>query len=383
MKTCTGAHTARCTRMALVAMLASSGGLCSAAAPITLTGTIGKAAVVLEVEHSGTSAEGRYFYRQHHADIPLHGAVNSGGALVLDEGATNTTGATATILLAQQDGASWRGTWTDSKSGKTLPVTLSALAVEPQALATTGQNSETAISAYDRERLRNLPLQRDVLETVSGRPLQWWIEPVSETRVFRVIGGYPASTLARINAWLAQEQDAAITQYFDCQANHVRSYGPLERSDFSFHATPHLLSSTVISVTFETIGECGGKAVNDHVASHNIDLRTMQELALTEVVWGTGRRTDRTSADFPSWLAATLTKLYPAEMADLRERCQFDDVEVWGEPHWSIRQKGLSLEPAFDGHKQAPCGGTWLLPWHSIARHPGPRTAEVRNDSLR
>ena len=340
---------------------------CWAQAPLTLQGRIGTAPVVLEV---GTGS-GRYFYRKHHFDIPLNGHVQSDGVLVLQEGITRTTDASATMRLRQEGDGAWRGTWTDSHARKSLSVELFNLTQVAAASVLPAGAEVPGLSVYERERLRDLPLHPDHLDTVAGRKLQWWLEPVTGVRVFRLNSGYPEAALARLNGWFLQEQNKAVAQFFQCNLNHLLQYGPSQRSDFGFELTPRLLSDKLLSVSISSVGECGNSQVQVTNSALNVYIPIMRELDLTDLIWGDGGKATEDLSARSSWLAVTMSKIYPLKMADLKERCSVDDDEIWNAPYWFITPEGLSLEPHFQGNKQAPCGGEWLLPWAFVNQHPG------------
>lgn len=342
---------------------------CWAQAPLTLQGRIGTAPVVLEV---GTGYPGgRYFYRQHHFDIPIDADVQSEGVLVLHEGITRKTNASATMRLRKEGDGAWRGTWTDSQGRKSLRVELFNLAADATASALPTGAEVPGLSVYERERLRDLPLHPDNLDTVAGRKLQWWLEPVTGVRVFRLNSGYPAAALARLNGRFLQEQNKAIAQFFECNLHHLLQYGLSQRSDFEFKVTPRLLSDKLLSVSISMVGECGNSQVQVTNSALNVYIPTMRELDLTDLIWGDGGKSNEDLSARSFWLAVTMSKMYPLKMADLNERCSVDDDDIWNAPNWFITPDGLSLEPHFQGNKQAPCGGEWLLPWALVNQHPG------------
>jgi hypothetical protein len=77
-----------------------------------------------------------------------------------------------------------------------------------------GAESGTPAFCYDYVRLVDLPLKAGKRERVQGHTLQWWDEPVSKIRLFRVVDGYPAPSLQRHQSAAGRASVAGSGQLF-------------------------------------------------------------------------------------------------------------------------------------------------------------------------
>ena len=343
---------------------------------LTLTGKIGASPVVMELALDKGNVQGRYFYRKHHLDLALEGQVRDDGSLALTEGIAGSETAKAKLLLRPGPHGEWHGSWKDSQRPTALPVQLSPLTILPAKSAKSGEVTIPGLSVYERERLRGLPLRRDSADTTettdaaAHRQLQWWVEPVSGVRAFRFETDYDAAILGALNTRLSQEQTNAIVAFFACQLNYSRRYGDGQAGDFSFRAEPRLISATLVSMRFSTTSTCDSGGVSIRGSSMNVQIPGLQELQLSQVIWGQDDKPPAGERALPSWLANTMRNLHATEMADLKERCEFKDEDIWHHPAWSLTTAGVILEPTFSPGKQGPCGGDWLLPWNMVKLKP-------------
>lgn len=131
---------------ALRPFLIAAGTLLASAAcadPVTYSGTLGKAKIVVEFTadpaERGSTPSARYFYVKHGIDIPLHGKPRKDGALQFDEetacGADRCADRQLPAMAATwrlnvvDSGKSLEGTW---EGGKTHRLKLSRIASRPQ-----------------------------------------------------------------------------------------------------------------------------------------------------------------------------------------------------------------------------------------------------------
>ena len=84
----------------------------AAAEPLYLSGTVGKAPVLMTVERKGAEISGWYLYLKHGKQIRLEGKVGANGALTLREYSPGRSVVTAHFTGTVRGGA-WSGTWKD------------------------------------------------------------------------------------------------------------------------------------------------------------------------------------------------------------------------------------------------------------------------------
>jgi hypothetical protein len=89
------------------------------AEPIRLTGTVGKAPVFLELDHTGDTVSGWYFHLKQGKQIRLEGKLDRHGFFQLDEYVAATNSRTGSFKGRIRDGA-WSGTWSDPAAKRTL-----------------------------------------------------------------------------------------------------------------------------------------------------------------------------------------------------------------------------------------------------------------------
>ena len=97
--------------------------LCGAAAaqPILLTGTIGKAPVFLDLDRTGDTVSGWYFYLKVGKQIRLDGKLDPKGFFQIEEYTASTNSRTGSFKGRIKDGH-WAGTWNDAAGRKPLAV---------------------------------------------------------------------------------------------------------------------------------------------------------------------------------------------------------------------------------------------------------------------
>ncbi|MDC6379755.1 hypothetical protein BW687_006115 [Pseudomonas graminis] len=138
-----------------------------------LTGTLGKAPIVVELDlTSAEDVSGRYFYEKYHKDLPLSGT-SKGNDLTLTEGLSyNDEAKLPKLVLHKNPDASWTGDW--CSKGKSYKVQLAEQAINaPDASAEPGWQDIYKQSAYDYLRLTHLTLKADKEATFMGHALQW------------------------------------------------------------------------------------------------------------------------------------------------------------------------------------------------------------------
>lgn len=358
--------------------------LMAQAAPLLLQGHIGNAAVVMELNiGQDGEVDGRYFYRKYHQDLALSGKRMADGSLQLGENLQYDEQRND-LTLQPQDGG-WRGQWHGPKASKSLPVTLTPY--EPGQWPASTDAALKPIrqrSGYDYTRLAGLSFKAGKRERIQGHTLQWWDEPVSKIHLFRVLDGYPDSSLQRLNQLLAERQWQEVASYFDCQLGGTHSAG----ADFEQTVTPHLLSSKLFSVSIFTSYYCGGAHPDFSDNPLTIDMANGQTLQLEDLLWlGKGkpqlaRKAGGERADYQyeekvlaPWLASTMARLHPADTKPGNEDdCAYRDPQVWQFVSWYATPRGLYLGPSFARVARACEYPEWsVLPWSLVKQHPGAR----------
>lgn len=345
------------------------------------TGTLGKMPIVLEV--NADSGDGRYFYQKYRKDLVLS-LTKEGEMLVLEEGGESQPHATMR-LQPTPDG--WSGEWTSAK-GKVLKMALQQAKLAPAPADTLPYLVELHDKwPYEYLRLLGLKLKQGQTENFMGYTLQWWSESQSEVQLFKVVSGYPAEVLQRINQRLMARLWQGVGDTFGCTVDGAPG-------SYSQTSQPVWMSASVMSVFTATDFYCGGLHPNQDNESLNFDTKTGNVLTLDDVLWvGQGKPEhfeegfDYSSPAFKAhyayrtkelapWLVAQLLQINPGEMTakpEVEENdCVYNDDELWRDPLWFFTEKGIKLEPSFV-HAAAVCRdiGWSVLPYNLVKQHPG------------
>jgi len=311
--------------------------------------------MTLEVEEGG-SASGSYFLRKDHKNIALMGWFNNAGPLNLCT-LWSANKACDDIKLNLGANGQWQGSWTDSK-GAAQVVRLEPLDVQSFVRPSLELPPPGADDVYDWALVADLSLQKDKEEKIQGRRLQWWLEPLSGVRLFRVEDGYPPATLELLNKLLAARHWEAITAVLNCGAINK----PGERYAASITATPRLLGNSLFSVDIFERSECGDSHANVGNQPINVDVASGQVLSLATLL---GLDKDKQEpADQGKWLVKTLTQLYPKQMAG--DQAFFSNDTLWESAFWYATPKGIQVGPSYPENSTGPIPPWAMLPWSLV-----------------
>lgn len=357
-------------------------------APQVYAGTVGTARVVAELEGSGDSVSGRYFYRKYRLDIGLIGTW-TGDRLILESRSSGDR------LALRRDRSGLAGSLT-TRGARKVPVRLAPL--DTQAASVDGALSGiTGLSLYERQQLADLTLVPGAIRLDGSRSVRDWREPISGITLFRIEKGYPAPALEKINAALERQQWERVSQWFACEGFDGKS-----GMDISESKAPYL-SDDFVSYAWFASWSCAGTAHPDFgTQGYTFDARTGRELQLEDLLYfgqppapqaGTSAFYAYRSDVFAPRFVALLRQLYPAEMqlADgeaSEDQCDYADTSVWDFPSWYLTSQGLYLG-AYFARAQRPCDEPdWsVIPWQhltrrnterSLANLPAPRPDALR-----
>ncbi|GAB3252184.1 DUF3298 domain-containing protein [Chitinimonas naiadis] len=354
---------------------------------LELSGQVGKAQIVMEltVQQDG-AVDGRYFYRQHHVDIPLAGQRREDGSILLCEGELNDAalgehGCDGFEIKPAGQGQ-WQGNWHGPKLAKPLPVQLLPLDISlldgkrPAPVRTASGSS----GRYELARRADMSFKRGRTERIQGHALQWWDEPVSGVSLFRVLDGYPADALTRINQVLTERHWQEVGAALSCLVRQG------QRGDYEVQAKPRLLSPKLFSASVMVSYDCGGAHPDFGDAPINLDVESGRSLLLEDLLWlGRGKpylarnaNGDRSNFDYEDnllapWISKTMAQRYPRQVKPQRgDECDYRDKAVWRFPSWYLTPKGLYLGPSFPRALRACEYPDWaVLPWSVLRQHPG------------
>ncbi len=147
-------------------------------------GSVGTARVVMTLSEDKVEVSGQYFYLTKRLDIDLSGTVR-GQTLDLESRVTGDK------VHLTRSGATLSGTLTTAKARR-LPVSLRP-AGAPDALPA---DLPPKLSVYERWHLTGLRLTPQQAETINGKTIRWYREPMSGMRLFRIESGYAAPAMA-------------------------------------------------------------------------------------------------------------------------------------------------------------------------------------------
>ena len=235
--------------------------------PLLYEGTVGTAPVVMEISiNQNNVIKGRYFYRNYSSDIALDGKRLANGDIQLGESQSDDNHANVDMALHPvQQG--WQGEWVGGHDPKKITIQLTPITTDPKPLF----QLESTSTPYDQIRLSGLSLQKRESTPFGQYSLQWWIEPTSKIKFFRIDSGYPADTLARINTALTTRQWQEVNRYFQCQLGGARSSG----AEYDQTVTPRLINEKIISITVNTRAFCGGTQSDTRENIINLDVNSL------------------------------------------------------------------------------------------------------------
>lgn len=365
---------------------------CHAFEPLDVyRGTLGDAAVVMELDMADPAhVSGRYFDRQHR-DIALEGSLE-GEQLELNQGLPGYDNAPRPLLTLHANATGWQGQW-QSPQGERLAVRLSPAELPAEAVDTEPFWHELrSASPYEYLRLSDMRLVEGRTQAFMGHTLQWQIEPESKITLFQITDGYPEAQLALLNRELRARLWGEVSAYQACMLGASR----MGDGEFEQTVTPQLLTPDMLSVSIFTSYNCGGAHPDFGDAPLNLDARNGQHLSLEDVLWlGSGKPlhyddrdgatpSDRSDVDFDTftryrgevlapWLVAQFKRLYPAQMAKTTDDdCDYADPDIWQFPAWHFTREGIYLGPGFARAMRACEGTEWsVLPWALLREHPG------------
>lgn len=342
-------------------------------------GTVGTAPVVMElsIDHSNVIT-GRYFYRKHSSDIALDGKRLANGDIQLGENQSDGNHANVDMTLHPAN-QGWQGEWVGGHDPKKIAIQLTQITSAQKPLYQLDANT----TAYDQMRLSSLSLQKKELTQVGQYSLQWWVEPTSKIKFFRIESGYPADTLARINTALTTRQWQEVNRYFECELGGARNSG----AEYDQTVTPRLINDKVLSASVNTSFYCGGAHPDFGDSPINLDVKTGKELNLEDVFWlgnanaalirdthGNRVNYDYETKTLGPWVSQTMTKLYPKDVGspNKTDDCNYRDPEVWQFPAFYFTDQGLHLAASFARVVRACDNPDWaILPWDIVNQHQG------------
>ena len=353
----------------LTAILALASSSLAAKIEGVYVGTLGQTSVVFKLEKpGGTDLSGVYFYRNYARDIQLSGTLSASGLTFEERGLYGADSKAKLSLKPQATGFS--GTWTDLKSGKSLPVALRA--VTPTDLNAVKLPSTPLLRKWKLEEpyeyLRfAMPLAAGKSEQFNGKPVRWSIELKSKILFFRL----PQQSKA-VNDALTDEHYLMASNALQC---------PNDSDDgFTFDPKIVLYSKRILSITGPVYYDCGGVHPDGYSENLTLDLQTGNVLTLEDlyrfaaVPTGLNLKKQEPFELFSSYTqaqAVVLKKLILQESktfsTDADPDCSdlYETGDVFQFISWYLTPEGLIVQPSFP-HVAAVCEKDFLLPYAKL-----------------
>ncbi|WP_313538376.1 hypothetical protein [Sphingomonas sp.] len=329
-------------------------------------GTVGTAPVVMMLSEDKAEVFGQYFYLRSRLDIDLSGSVR-GQTIDL---ASRVTG---DKLHLTRSGTTLSGTLTTAKA-KRLPVSLRPAGVAENLPA----DLPPKLSGYERWHLTGLTLTAQQAETINGKTIRWYREPLSGIRLFRIERGYAAPALAAVNHTLARNQWQDVSAWFGCIGYEGGPGTDVAEAQKPWLGTNH------ISYLWNASWSCAGAAHPDFATvGYSFDMHTGRELRLDDLLpFGPAPAEDSDAwygyrgKRFAPGVVTLLKRYHPAEMTkpgrDDEDGCDYSDPDVWDFPGWALSDKGLWLGATFARVQRACDAPDWaILPWSALGLKPG------------
>lgn len=335
----------------------------SAAPERVFEGVAGTARIVVAITEDKGEVDGHYFYQTSRLDIDLSGTA-AGTTLTLE---SRTTG---DHLLLKRIEPNLNGTLTTAK-GRSLSVSLHPATV-PAGLPA---DLPSKLSVYERWHLAGLHLTPQQAETINGKTIRWYREPLSGIRLFRIERGYPTAAAAAVNHALARNQWQNVSGWFACTGSDGQPGTDVAQAEKPWLGVNHM------SYRWTESWSCAGTAHPDFgTVGHSYDMATGGELVLDAVLHFGSEPVPAADSDpwytyrtkrFAPGVVALLKRFHPDEMQPPSkgddDECDYSDPEVWDFPAWALSEKGLWLGAYFP-RAQRPCDAPdWaVIPWSSL-----------------
>lgn len=329
---------------------------------LRLKGTIGKAAVYLEMTEEGTEYYGRYYYKNQLIDIPLKGVVKN-GSYILETNYKDVYGVPKTkeYLNFKKSGSKYTGVW--KKNGKQLKIAFSPIKPEEFRSARLEKNpvlNDLKLSGIDLFKLDLFKLTgKDSI--ISDQGLNWrsFTETHTGVEFVRIDSGLPDAKLKYANQYLELLHIRNFLEMLDC------SSGGGEPADYGSTYSIEVLSGSLISVSFFNFFFCVGM-MHPEEANYAVilDLELKKELTNKDFLSDFAfEENDEEISNFQTNIYRYLSKenpeLFDETMSEesevMGDECEFNRIELWQasmEIHFT--NEGLKLLPYFP-HVMAPC----------------------------
>lgn len=332
-------------------------------------GVVGEARVVVALTESEEEIFGRYFYRTSRLDIDLSGKAD-GDTISLQ---SRTTG---DRLRLKRVGANLTGMLTTAK-GRKLAVSLHPA----DASGASPAEAPPTLSLYERRQLAGLRLVPQEAETINGRTIRWYREPLSGIRLFRLESGIPAAPMAAINHALARDHWQTISAWFACTGSDGGPGTEISEANRPWLGANHMSYAWIAGWS------CAGTAHPDFgTTGHSYDLRTGRALTLDDLLHFGAAPVPRQESD--GWYAYRTNSFAPGVVALLKRHhsarmappggddddCDYSDPDVWQFPAWLLSDKGLWLGAYFPRVQRACDAPDWaIIPWSALDLPRGER----------
>ena len=306
----------------------------------------------MELEVDGDEVWGSYFYEKTAVNIPIQGNTVK-GIFSFYAGSTFDDNENKEHFQLTSKAGTFTGTW--SYKGKTLPVQLKAIKRSDSKNAFAATNTQFAaseISDYNYVRSSLAQFERtDSITMKDGVTLQWFKETHSNIRMFRIIKGKPAATIAFVNDFLENMQLHEFINYGGCGTGEQEVWYDLSVDQL-------FINADFFSIAASTYYDCGGPHPDGSSYVINLDLNNLKSLSTEELLQFDGFII-RNETNFDEWanyrsaifgqqLNTFFKNQYPEnyEVAleeELNEDgvCNYDSPERWAYSDLLITNEGF------------------------------------------
>lgn len=311
-----------------------------------------------------TEFSATYFYKSNRHSIELEGTSKGNLNLILtkepnDEDSTQYE----QFNLKKLSANNWSGTW-KNKKGKLLNVVLQPIDTLKYAFNEVPEIEYVANEEriYTKAQLSGLQFSKDSITYNGIYTLQWMKEKLTKIAFFRVISGYPATVLQKINQALNKNQYCNISAALGCNGRHFDG-------EYFYNVQKYFFSKTVMSVVASSYYDCGGIHPNSSDDNLNFNTLTGNKISnLDELFWFTGKKPPSEKEDNyyeyaeirAKTIVSIMKRLYPKQMQKPSENseddCDYSETDYWSYPEWYFTSKGLYVAPTFP-HAAQNCSG--------------------------
>jgi len=335
-----------------------------------LYGTIGEREVIVEMLNLDNFWNGRYCYLDEKIDRYMKTRCDSFGCKmqsIIYEKEKGAEKVMETITIYEDSLFNWHGTMKDSK-GETKEIFLSSLYVDSIESNFDYIPYVKTIGVYNAKRIADLKFKKIKTEKLAkGLKLDWYIEPISGVKGFRLGRGFDKKLMDKANLKLEENHLRNVEMRFGCGT--VGFQGIFNQSiDIKF------ANSYLISYVTTIESNCQNLKPGLEKTYFTFSVDSGEFLKLEDIFWlGEGGKPRNGSQEYYKYrynlfgnaILKMLVELYPDSM--VIGPCKYNNPKYWQFPEWYLTPEGICFVTMAIGLPANCKGAKWpVIPFQKI-----------------